>query len=76
MFILFPSFKVVKMGDEGARVEKISQLLQKHGSKIKETRKYTLGMKSAVTSFQKKHNLIPTGEVDKETWKELKKNQK
>ena len=74
MFILFPSFKVVKIGDEGSRVEKIAQLLQKHGSKIKPTRKFTVGMKSAVTSFQKKHNLIPTGDVDKETWKELKKD--
>ena len=76
MFILFPSFKVVSLNDEGYRVEKIAQMLRKHGSSIKDTKKFTIGMKTAVKSFQKKHNLIPTGDVDRETWKELKKDPK
>ena len=70
MFIKFP----VSMNDKGKNVGKISDMLIKHGSNIKHTEEFTIGMKSAVKSFQKKHYLEPTGVVDKLTWKELKKN--
>lgn len=73
MCIFFSNSKIVKLKDEGKIVEKITKMLQNHGSSIKITDKYTIGVKSAVTSFQKKHDLIPSGVVDKGTWKALKK---
>lgn len=69
-------FRPIKLNDKGRKVRKIAFMLQKHGSSIKLTDEFTIGMKSAVKSFQKKHNLIPMGTVDRETWRELKKKPK
>ncbi len=72
MFYLFTKFPI-KIKDQGKRVGEISKMLSKHGSKIKYTEIYTIGLQSAVISFQKKHGLEPTGVVDKTTWKALRK---
>lgn len=56
-----------KIGDEGAEVLKFQKLLQKTGSTIKLTKKFTIGMASAIRSFQKKFGLVVTGELDTKT---------
>ena len=65
--------KPVKRGDQGAIVSYICELLQKKGSTVKITDKFHIGVSSAVTSFQKKNKLKPTGVVDKKTWDKLTK---
>ncbi len=64
-------FKPFKIGDSGKDVAKIAMMLKKHGSTIKPTNKYHIGMDSAVRKFQKNHNLPVTGVVDKKTWDKL-----
>lgn len=70
---LFVRYPTLKLFDKGPKVSKIAELLKKHGSSLKPTEEFTLAMRSAVISFQKKHSLEPTGVVDKNTWKALKK---
>lgn len=65
------TFKL-KLKDEGKDVLLVQQMLAKLGSKIKETGVYTIGMMSAVRSFQKKNGLKVTGVVDQKTWDALK----
>lgn len=64
-------FKPIKLGDKGADVRKVATMLKKHGSTIKPTSVFAIGMRSAVVSFQKKNNLPVTGVVDKKTWDKL-----
>ena len=52
---------------------KAQKWLQSLGSSVKITGKWSIGMKTAVCTFQRKHNLPITGELDKITWKALKK---
>ena len=66
-------WKNLQLFDIGKKVKEASIMLAKHGSNIKPTEEFTLGMRSAVKSFQKKHNLEQTGIIDKKTWKALKK---
>ena len=66
-------FKSFKLGDKGTDIRKIATLLRKHGSSIKPTDTFTIGMRSAVVSFQKKNGLPVTGVVDKKTWDKLNK---
>ena len=47
--------------------------LQAFGSTVKVTGKMTIGMTTALCTFQRKNNLPTTGELDKETWNALKK---
>lgn len=75
MCILF-GCKTLKLHDRGPKVRKASELLAKHGSSIKPTDEFTIAMRSAVKAFQKKHGLELTCEVDKPTWKALKKKHK
>ena len=70
---LFKRKTELKLHDIGKKVLKASELLAKHGSSLKPTEEFTLAMRSAVTAFQKKHNLDKTGIIDKKTWRELKK---
>ncbi|MBO6270838.1 MAG: peptidoglycan-binding protein [Clostridium sp.] len=65
--------KPVKLGDKGTIVKGITSLLGKHGSAVKVTEVYHIGVRSAVMSFQKKNGLKPTGVVDKKTWTKLNK---
>lgn len=65
------AFKPLRIGDNGPDVKKIAAALKKYGSTIKPTAVYTIGMLSAVRSFQKKHDLPVTGIVDKKTWDKL-----
>ena len=58
-------------GDEGKEVLKYQKLLQKTGSKIQATGKFTVGMMTAIKSFQKKSNLKVTGKLDAATAKAL-----
>ena len=51
---------------------KAQNWLQGCGSSIKATGKFTIGMTTALISFQKKYGLKATGELDQETWKKLK----
>lgn len=59
--------KYPKYGDEGAEVLKYQKLLQKTGSTIKLSKKYTIGMISAIRCFQKKMGFKVTGKIDKKT---------
>ena len=63
--------KPFKLNDEGKEILEISKLLAKAGSSIKPTKTFTIGMLSAVKSFQKKSGLPVTGIVDKKTWEKL-----
>ena len=65
------TFKAFKMGDKGPEIKKIAAALKKHGSTIKPTAVFSIGMRSAVVSFQKKKGLKVTGVVDKMTWDKL-----
>ena len=64
-------FKPMKIGDKGTQIKKAQQLLKKHGSSIKPTDVFGIGMLSAVKSFQRKNKLAVTGIVDKKTWEKL-----
>ena len=64
-------FKPFKLNAEGKEVLEISKLLGKAGSSLKPTKKFNIGMLSAVKSFQKKNGLPVTGIVDKKTWEKL-----
>ena len=63
----------LELNDKGYDVLEASRLLRSHGSKMRETMHFTIGMRSAVVNFQKKHNLEPTGVIDKAAWKALRK---
>lgn len=58
-------------GDKGSDVKMAQELLALAGSKVKATGEYTIGTASAVKSFQKKHGLKVTGEIDQKTWDQL-----
>ena len=47
-------YKELKLDSVGKKVLKASELLAKHGSKLKPTNTFTLAMRSAVVAFQKK----------------------
>ena len=59
--------KVMKYGATGEDVKTMQKALQKAGSTIKVTGEYTIGMVSAVKSFQKKNGLKMTGTIDAKT---------
>lgn len=63
--------KVLKYGDVGIQVRKYQNILVKTGSKIKPNGEYTIGMVSAVRSFQKKNGLKATGILDAKTMAKL-----
>lgn len=65
--------KPLKMGDKGPAVQYMALWLKQHGSSIKPTSVFHIGMRSAVISFQKKNKLKPTGVIDKKTWDKLGK---
>lgn len=69
--VVYTYEKPVKLGQKGEIVEGITTLLAKHGSGIKVTDTFHIGVRSAVIAFQKKNNLKPTGVVDKKTWTKL-----
>lgn len=52
---------------------KAQKWLANLGSSIRPTGKWSIGMQTVVYSFQRKYRLLITGELDKETWKQLKK---
>lgn len=54
-------------GDEGKEVLKYQKLLQKTGSKIKLNGIFSIGMSTAIRSFQKKNKLAQTGKLDAKT---------
>ena len=54
-------------------ITKAQQWLQNTGSKIRVSGEMTIGMKTALYSYQRKRGLPETGELDKTTWKALKK---
>lgn len=61
----------LELGDACPNVKKAQELLQKKGSTIKVTGRYTIGMVSAVKAFQKKNGLKVTGAIDQATWDKL-----
>lgn len=58
-------------GASGEKVEEAQKALQAAGSGIQVNGKYTIGMRTAVKSFQKKHGLAVTGIIDLLTWEAL-----
>lgn len=54
-------------------IKKAQKWLGILGSKVKVTGKWTIGMTTAVCSFQRKNKLTPTGELDPVTWVTLKR---
>ena len=62
---------VLEIGAKGAEVTKCQKLLQAAGSSIKVTGEFSIGMASAVRSFQKKNGLEVTGKIDTKTMKKL-----
>ena len=59
--------KYPKYGDEGNEVLKYQKLLKATGSMIKLSKKFTIGMVSAIKAFQKKVGLKPTGKINAKT---------
>lgn len=66
-----PYIKAIKLNAEGPAVEYMSMCLAKNGSTIKPTKKFHIGMRSAVMAFQRKNGLPQTGVIDKKTWTKL-----
>lgn len=64
-------FTSIKYGDKGIKVKECQRQLQYAGSTIKADGKFSIGMVSAVRSFQKKNNLPVTGVIDSKTFKKL-----
>lgn len=62
----------LKQNDKGTDVKLAQQMLAKLGSTIKPSGIYSIGMVSAVKSFQKKNGLKVTGVIDTKTWDKLK----
>ena len=62
----------LKQNDKGTDVKIAQQMLAKLGSTIKPSGIYSIGMVSAVKSFQKKNGLKITGVIDTKTWDKLK----
>ncbi len=63
---------MLKYGDENEDVLEAQKLLKKAGSAIQESGKFTIGMVTAVKSFQKKNGLEVTGKIDSKTMKKLR----
>ena len=63
---------MLKYGDESKDVLEAQKLLQAAGSKIQANGKFTIGMLTAVKSFQKKNKLEVTGRIDMKTMNKLK----
>lgn len=61
----------LKPNDQGIEVVEAQRYLKKAGSTIKVTGIFTIGMLSAVKSFQKKNGLKVTGQIDKATFEKL-----
>ena len=59
------------LNDEGNDVLTAQGMLAKTGSKIKESGIYSIGMVTAVKTFQKKNGLAVTGKIDQKTWDKL-----
>lgn len=54
-------------------IRKAQIYLRNAGSKITVNGKFTIGMTTAVSAFQRKHDLTVTGELDALTWRALKR---
>lgn len=65
-------FKPMVYGMEGKEVMEAQKLLKAAGSSITVNGKYTIGMLTAVKTFQKKHGLEVTGKIDAKTMNKLK----
>ena len=61
----------LKLNDEGLEVVEAQRGLRRNGSAIRANGIYTIGMVSAVKSFQAKHGLPVTGIIDQKTWDAL-----
>lgn len=64
-------FVPIKIGMEGKEVKECQKALKQAGSSIQMTGKFTIGMVSAVKSFQKKNGLKVTGVIDAKTFLKL-----
>lgn len=65
---------VLQYGSTNAkRILRAQVYLKESGSNLEVNGEYTIGMVSAVRSFQKKNGLEPTGKIDIKTWRLLKK---
>ena len=62
---------VMRIGATGLRVEEAQKLLRLAGSTIQVNGVYSIGMYSAVKSFQKKNGLPATGVIDPKTMDKL-----
>ena len=60
-----------KYGDEGKQVTELQKLLKQNGSKIQINGRFTIGVTTAIKSFQQKNGLKETGVVDTRTWLKL-----
>lgn len=64
---------ILKKGDKGRKVRIAQKCLRASGSSIKVTSIYTIGMASAVSSYQRKMGLIVNGNIiERMTWTALK----
>lgn len=61
----------LELGDKGTKVTEAQMLLRRAGSTIQPTGIFTIGMVSAVKSFQRKHGLAVTGIINNATWDKL-----
>ncbi len=55
------------------KIAKAQKWLKNLGSSIKVTGRFTIGMTTALYKFQREHNLPITGELDRQTWRALRK---
>ena len=55
------------------KIRKAQIFLRNAGSRIMVNGKFTIGMTTALSSFQRKHDLPVTGELDILTWRALKR---
>lgn len=61
------------MGMYDKKIAKAQKMFRKLGSTVEVNGLNTIGLYSAIRSFQKKNGLAVTGELNKETWKLLRK---
>ena len=60
-------FVDISYGEKSERVADAQRFLQKAGSKIQVNGEFTIGMVTAVKTFQKKNGLKVTGIIDEKT---------
>ena len=72
LFPRYPQGSVIRIGDKGYLVDTVQFLLEQlerlYGFTPVKTGVYDVETANAVKDFQRRNRILPTGEVDRETW--------